>query len=62
MRNSDAAGMFMSNLTAWKDTDFAQAHYDRRSVLDLERHLAQIAGQGAPVSEIVWEMRQAAFG
>jgi hypothetical protein len=62
VRNSDAARMFMLNLSAWKDTDFVQAHYGRESVLDLERDLEQIADHGSPVSEIVWEMRQAAFG
>lgn len=61
VRSSDAARMFMLNLTAWNDTDLVQAHCDRESVLDLERDLAQIAGQGSTAREIVWEMRQAGF-
>jgi len=61
VRNSDAAGMFVLNMNAWKDTAFGRANYQRESILELETALARISAQESLSSEIVWEMRQVVF-
>jgi hypothetical protein len=61
VRSSDAAGMFVLNMNAWKDTEFVRANYAPESIMELEMELARIAGEESPACEIVWEMRQAMF-
>ncbi len=61
VRSCDAAGMFVLNMDAWKDSEFVRVNYPRESILELETALARIAAEPSPAREIVWKMRQAMF-
>jgi len=61
VRNCDAAGMFVLNLDAWKDSAFVRANYPHKAILELETALIRIAEKETPASEITWEMRQGSF-
>jgi hypothetical protein len=61
VRNCDAAGMFILNMDAWKDSEFMRANYSRESILELETALVRIAEKESGTRDIMWEMRQASF-
>ena len=61
VRNCDAARMFTLNLQAWKGNQFVLANYSRQAIEELENALTEIASRESAVSDIEWQLRQAAW-
>jgi trans-aconitate 2-methyltransferase len=61
VKNCDAAGMFVMNMKAWKDSEFVRENYQRVRIGDLERELGAIAASRSQKREIEWQMRQRAW-
>ena len=61
VKNCDAAGMFVMNMKAWKDSQFVHKNYQRVRIGDLERELGAIAAGRSQKREIEWQMRQKAW-